>query len=260
MTKSVQNIITILALIVFFPLGIVLMFVWKLYNPWARIFISGCLILFFGTFGYALWRLNRIISKVDSLASQELVLIDQKNVQKSNYNIPTKDTFDQSETIIANGIQLTIKGFSQEKYTNKIFKQTANYCAVSLNIKNILAEDVAIAPVDMFMLSPEGVEMEFPLTNITGLAQFESKPAINYLGETKFILKNNESREGFIPFECTDFKSSYIFQSDINQYAPEVISDELDWKPVRIKLSFQGPPQQVAVNSTTASVSSSPAK
>ncbi len=258
MSKSMQNKITILALIICFPIGILLMFFWKLFSPWVRIFLSISLILVFMTLGISIWQVNKITTNLDNQIKKELNTIPQSSVSvsKTNFNLPQKDVYEKESTgwtpIIANGAQISILDFTGHTYLNKINKKSLNYCAVSFEVKNLLMEPVTIFPDSMFMLSPEGVDLNFPLAGITGLGDFETQPKETYFGEDKFELAPNNSRAGFLPFDCPDFKTSYIFQSDINQFYPEVITQELAYKALKIKMSLSNKNQ-----STQSSGSSS---
>jgi hypothetical protein len=245
MSKTAQNAITILSLILFFPLGIFLMFYWNLYTRFTKIFICGCLFLFFGTLGFAVWKVSNIIAKVDSLVPTEIVQANGNTaVKNSLFQKPIKDIFEQIEMPInANGVEINIKSITRQKYTNKILKESVNYCAVTLGIKNKNTDSVIIAPAKNFMLSVSGMTINFPLTNVTGLGGFESKPeGVETLGENDFELKPGEEKSGFIPFECRDFKENYIFQSDINQFSTDVITGDVAYQSVKVKLTL--PPEE----------------
>ena len=244
MSKSMQNKITILALIICFPIGILLMFFWKLFSPWVRIFLSISLILVFMTLGISIWQVNKITTSLDNQIKKELNTVAEEptSISKPNFNLPQKDIYEKElgnwTPIIANGAQISVLDFTGHTYLNKISKKSLNYCAVSFGVTNLLTEPVTIYPDSMFMLSPEGVDLNFPLAGITGLGDFESQPKEAYFGEDKFELAPNSSKIGFLPFDCPDFKTSYIFQSDINQFYPEVITQELAYKALKIKMSL----------------------
>ena len=261
MFKSMQNKIVVVSLILFFPIGILLMFYWRLYSPWVRVFVSASLILISVTVGVSIWQVNKITTNLNNQVNKELLVETASSTSNSKYgfNLPQQDIYQKpleapSAPIIANGIEMIVIDLVGHTYTNKISKKVLNYCAVVFSIKNLLTETLTILPDSMFMLSPEGVDLNFPLTGITGLGNFETKPAQPYYGEDKFDMVAGSTKEGFLPFDCPDFKTSYIFQSDINQFYAEVITQELPYKPVRIKMIL-GSKNQAASSSSAASVS-----
>lgn len=245
MSKSLQNKIAIIFLVLCFPIGILLMFFWKLFTPWVRFFVATSLILVSLTVGISFWQIQKITANLEAQVNKELTAVASSPaaMSKSGFNPPNQELFQKpTETswtpITANGVEITILDFTGQTYSNKIGKKTLNYCAVSFSIKNLLTENINIAPDNMFMLSPEGTDLNFPLTGITGLGGFETKPSQAYFGEEKFDLAPGTTKEGFLAFDCPDFKTSYVFQSDVNQFYPEVISQELPYRPLKIKLSL----------------------
>jgi hypothetical protein len=238
MSNKAKNAITVIAIILFFPLGIFLMFYWNLYTKWTKIFVCGCLFLFFGTLGFSVWKVSNIIAKVDSLVPTEIAQANNRTVEPIIIE-PKKDIFEIADMpVLANGIELNLKSITRQQYTNKIFKEKFNYCAVSFGIKNINANPITISPLNNFILTPIGSNVLFPLSSLV-IAALETKPAdFESIGESDFELKTGESKIGFIPFECVDFKDFYTFQTDINQFLPEVITGEISYKPIKVKLAL----------------------
>lgn len=238
----IKLIITSLSLLLFFPLGLVLMYSWKLWTPWVRTIITGVIVLIVLTGGFILWRLGSTYQRLNNLVSNGDVIRNSINFtsNRSDFKPPTQEEYEKNLIVSANGVELEILNFSKEKYKDRLTQREKNYCAVSFSVKNIMTENTEISPLNNFNLLPDGYELELPLTNLTGLGEFVTQPAgVDYIGEGDFELKSGEKRQVFLPFECQEYKSSYIFQSEVNQFSPLIINGQIDFQPVRIKLAFE---------------------
>jgi hypothetical protein len=206
-----------------------------------KIFISGCFFIFLASMSFFTWRLLAIAQKVDKqVATETPVINDIKNKQVRPLQSPVKDLYQKGELAIGNNIELTVKGFTRHKFQNKVLQAEKFYCAVNIDIKNVVEKELKFDPDITFFLQGE-TGLEFALVDITGFGgEVTEKPEnSSYIGENEITLKLNEVKSGFVPFECDDEnKKDFTFIAEINKYTDEVILADGNYKQIKVKLAL----------------------
>jgi hypothetical protein len=258
MTKKQFILITILSLVICFPLGIFLMFYWKLWNTVIRILISIVAVIIIGIFIFFILSFRNYSNDLNQLLDNgfsDKVSIENTKQFKEKFIIPNKDLYESNENISANGLKIKDLNMTLEKYQDKVTDTEEQYCAITMSLTNILDSELSILPNTHFSLVDTKPEVDSQLDtnfnfilNNEDIAKFITQPkditSIVENDNQEITVPSNAEKKFFLPFSCINVdpnnknNQEFILTVDINQFHPIILSENLEYQPIRIKLKL----------------------
>lgn len=179
MSNTTKSIITILLIIFFFPAGLILMFVWKLWPVWVRVSVT-CLVV-----------LSQIVFWFILVPLVFVGWIFQSTSSTINTSLKESLTINAGvEFVVLDSYALQVVDFTDSIQT---------YCVIELQIANSTSENV-----DLSLTSFELYEVETGVTisNAFLISDIEDSITIPKLDSIDSV-RADKTISGFIAYDCT---------------------------------------------------------